>query len=957
MEKDDAQLIRNILSGDEAAFSTLIQKYQKRVHALAWRKIGDFHHAEEITQDTFLRAYTKLSTLKNPNQFAGWLYVIANRLCLNWMRKQKPVMPSLEDIPATEIDALTYVRYISEHREEAAAERRYKIVQKLLAKLPESERTVMTLYYLDEMSAKEISKFLGVSVKTIHSRLHRARKRLQGEEELFIKETLGKIQLPPNLTEHVMRRVADLKTSPTPADKPLLPWAALGTATALVLLLLGTSNQYIARFQKPYSFEAASEPTVEIIDALIMLDMDSKPAVRNQVGRTNHPTHSIGTGLWMAETASTSNTQMDSTKYANSQWTPTNGPYGGTIHNIFATAERTLYAAASTGIYRLTADATEWTRINTNIPISAFRMPMAEYANTLYMVSTDKVFASTDNGETWNVFCVRPKGHPTGLIVMDTARQHSAHAGLVMYLALQNKGVFRSTDTGVEWNHLQNGLANESIYTMAAVGDTVFAGTNKGLYHLKSDVWQQLSVGLSESVYAVAGFENNLYIEIGPDLTLGWIESKEKKVYISRANSNKILHSTDLGVSWTQITHKNESPFMDIAFRAVFLMDADISEILLPQGIVIADENTFYRGGSLGIHRSTDRGKSWHRFTNGIRQDTMQNLFAINNRLYAYTGMNLVQSANGGETWKTVRIDSSDHTLETIEIASPPIHSQHVSQLAIDNNVLYGIVSRNNGLRVLHLSADEDVLIPVQGAPVFELASVTESQTGTEEIKVERLFNNDEKSDHLPTSLSSIEIYIEIIGLAVSGQTLYMEYNGRLFRWRPGDLEWRNTGFVDTSESPSDKLDEGFKLAVLGETVYVGRRDGKLFQSLDAGNSWKDVTPNLPLHFDRFNEIVFVGSTVYVATNTGVLSSQTGEHWFMLTDGTGTPPVIDRFAVDSTGVYGAGDTGLYRLDVRGKWRQVSPSVPGKAISLVVSNKALYIATQHRGMFYISLEEE
>ena len=90
MEREnDVQLIRSILSGDDAAFSTLVEKYQKSVHALVWRKIGDFHYAEEITQDTFLQAYKKLATLKNPNQFAGWLYVIANRLCLNWMRKKK----------------------------------------------------------------------------------------------------------------------------------------------------------------------------------------------------------------------------------------------------------------------------------------------------------------------------------------------------------------------------------------------------------------------------------------------------------------------------------------------------------------------------------------------------------------------------------------------------------------------------------------------------------------------------------------------------------------------------------------------------------------------------------------------------------------------------------------------------------------------------------------------------
>ena len=86
--EDDVQLIHKILSGNDAAFGTLVEKYQKSVHSLVWRKIGDYHDAEDIMQDAFLQAFQKLSTLKNPNQFAGWLYVIANRLCIDWMRKQ-----------------------------------------------------------------------------------------------------------------------------------------------------------------------------------------------------------------------------------------------------------------------------------------------------------------------------------------------------------------------------------------------------------------------------------------------------------------------------------------------------------------------------------------------------------------------------------------------------------------------------------------------------------------------------------------------------------------------------------------------------------------------------------------------------------------------------------------------------------------------------------------------------
>ena len=290
MEKDDVQLIRRILSGDDEAFTALVGKYQKSVHALAWRKIGDFHIAEEITQDTFLQAYKKLSTLRNPNQCAGWLYVIANNLCKRWIQKKKLSTQSLEGTPMVEIENSSYKRYVSEQRETDTTEHRHEIVKKLLQRLPESERTVITLHYLGEMTAKEIGRFLGVSVNTINSRLRRAKKRLQEREELLIQEMLGSVQLPVNLMENIVRQVANIKpTPPTPAGKPLVPWAALGTVAVLIILGLGVGNQYLAHYQKPYSFEAEFEPTIEIVDAPIVLDIDAKLALRNQFGKVVIP--------------------------------------------------------------------------------------------------------------------------------------------------------------------------------------------------------------------------------------------------------------------------------------------------------------------------------------------------------------------------------------------------------------------------------------------------------------------------------------------------------------------------------------------------------------------------------------------------------------------------------------------------------------------------------------------
>ena len=287
MEENDVQLIHKILSGDEEAFGTLVRKHQKSVHALAWRKLGDFHLAEEITQDAFLRVYKSLSTLKDPNQFAGWLYVIVDRLCINWIQRNKYVMQSLEDTPTDEIEEVSYTHHVSEQLDMETAEQRHKIVKRLLERLPESERTVVTLHYLGEMKVKDISKFLGVSANTIKSRLSRARKRLQAQgDELLVSEVLGSVQLPVNLTENIIREANRIK--PVPSTKqPVVPWAVAASVAILATLTLGISNKYLSRFQQPYSLEAASEIKVDIVEAIANPAIQVKPVARTQLSKMN----------------------------------------------------------------------------------------------------------------------------------------------------------------------------------------------------------------------------------------------------------------------------------------------------------------------------------------------------------------------------------------------------------------------------------------------------------------------------------------------------------------------------------------------------------------------------------------------------------------------------------------------------------------------------------------------
>ena len=287
MIEDDVQLIHRILSGDNEAFTALVRKHQKSVHALAWRRVGDFHFAEEITQDTFLQVYQKLPTLKDPRQFSGWLYVIASRFCGQWMRKNRPALQSLETTAMDELDRSSYAHHVLEQREKEITEHRHELVKKLLARLPENEQTVMTLYYLGEMTTKEISKFLGVSVNTITSQLQRARKRLQQDDGLLVQEVLGSVPLSAKFAESITRRVIDIKLTPPSTGKPLIPWASFSTAAVLVVLLLGVSNEYLARSQQPYSLEATSEIKIDFVETSVQPFINVKPAPRTQLGRSD----------------------------------------------------------------------------------------------------------------------------------------------------------------------------------------------------------------------------------------------------------------------------------------------------------------------------------------------------------------------------------------------------------------------------------------------------------------------------------------------------------------------------------------------------------------------------------------------------------------------------------------------------------------------------------------------
>ena len=130
------------------------------------------------------------------------------------------------------------------------------------------------------------------------------------------------------------------------------------------------------------------------------------------------------------------------------------------------------------------------------------------------------------------------------------------------------------------------------------------------------------------------------------------------------------------------------------------------------------------------------------------------------------------------------------------------------------------------------------------------------------------------------------------------------------------------------------------------------------FQSFDEGDTWNDVTADLPFSDVSFNAMIFAGSTVYVATDKGFAYSNDGIHWKpATTNAEGAPLALEKLAVDGTTVYGTNEQRVYQLNENSNmWQQVTPEIPVSITSLTVDGNALYVGTRGSGVMIFTLDE-
>lgn len=170
----DHQLIEETLGGNTQAFSVLVERYQDFVFTISIRMLRNREEAEEVSQDSFIKAFEALDSYRGESKFSSWLYSIVYRKTLDRIRKNNNsrTIDLVEEITESDIEHIENALHYIQVKE------RNKLIKKSIEALPEQDAVLVTLFYFDEMSIKEIAAITNLSEDNVKIRLFRSRKKL-----------------------------------------------------------------------------------------------------------------------------------------------------------------------------------------------------------------------------------------------------------------------------------------------------------------------------------------------------------------------------------------------------------------------------------------------------------------------------------------------------------------------------------------------------------------------------------------------------------------------------------------------------------------------------------------------------------------------------------------------------------------------------------------------------------
>jgi len=161
--------------GDRAAFARLMQAFQGPVYNLCYRMLGNAAEAEDATQETFLRVYTRLNTYSQAHKLSSWVLSIASHYCIDRLRRRRGETVSLNEEPV----AAVLPAHEAGPEESALTAEAREAVQAAVNRLDPAYRVPLILRYWHDLSYAEIADVMGLTVQAVKSRLHRARLQME----------------------------------------------------------------------------------------------------------------------------------------------------------------------------------------------------------------------------------------------------------------------------------------------------------------------------------------------------------------------------------------------------------------------------------------------------------------------------------------------------------------------------------------------------------------------------------------------------------------------------------------------------------------------------------------------------------------------------------------------------------------------------------------------------------
>lgn len=187
----DAKLVERVQKGDKRAFDMLVVKYQHKIYALVSRLVNDHAEVQDVTQESFIKAYRALPNFRGDSAFYTWLYRIAVNTAKNYLvsRNRRPPGSDIDIDDAAQFAAESGLRDIDSPEQQLQGEQMIKIVDRAISALPEDLRTALSLREFDGLSYEEIAEVMQCPVGTVRSRIFRAREAIDKELEPLMHKT------------------------------------------------------------------------------------------------------------------------------------------------------------------------------------------------------------------------------------------------------------------------------------------------------------------------------------------------------------------------------------------------------------------------------------------------------------------------------------------------------------------------------------------------------------------------------------------------------------------------------------------------------------------------------------------------------------------------------------------------------------------------------------------------